>query len=213
MKMKLQLGLVGILLSFKLCAHSIAPAMTSQDQPWSVIASFGTSKYEYVNPKDKSTAVGRLAVGNELMLAGDYALGLELGLQSGAHLKLDIPKETLVLLGWIPARTTLGPMLDLLITAKSDPIGNSVFFAQLKGGVAYRYLEINQNSMKDVSKLAGEIQAGLGFPVSALANLNLLYQGVFGSDPEVQMNTNRKIEHISNIPPLHAILLGLSVNM
>lgn len=213
MKIKLQSCLLGILLSFQLYASGFSPTMTTQDQPWYITASFGTSRYEYIYPKDKTTAVGRLAVENELLLAGNYALGLELGLQSGARLKLDIPKETITLLGWIPARTSLGPMLDLLVTAKSDPIGNTLFYTQFKGGVAYRYLQVNHNPYKDMTKLAGEIQAGLGYPISALASLNLLYQGVFGGDPKFQIDKSKKIEQVSNIPPLHAILLGLSFNI
>ncbi len=150
-----------------------------------------------------------------MLLAGDIALGLELGLQTGNKMRIDIPKETVAVLKWIPVQTTLAPTLDLLITSKSDPLGNSAFFAQLKGGIAYRHWRIDHVSLKEeISQLAGEIQAGFGYPITALASLNLLYQGVFSSStPNFHVDPYSKKERLSNIPSLHAVLLGLSVNL
>ena len=213
MRMKLQLSIIGILLSINVFADGYYTGLTSQDQPWSVIASVGKSKYHPSYHKDGDTTLARLALGNEMLLTGDIALGLELGVQNGSHIHLQIPYETLTVLGWFPVQTTLGPMFDLLVTAKSDPIGSSSFFAQLKGGVAYRHWRIKQKSINDLSQLAGEIQAGFGYPITALASLNLLYQGVFGNNPELQLNTYTKSGHVSNIPSLHGVLLGLSVNL
>lgn len=213
MKMKLHVFIIGFLLSFNLLADGYSPELTSLDQPWSITASFGSGKYAHIYSKDGKTALGRLALGNELVLTGDYAVGLELGFQNGNHMRLNIPKETLAVLEWLPVRTSLGPMLDLLITAKSDPLGGSAFFAQLKGGVAYRYWQIKNQPVNDLSQLAGEIQAGFGYPITALANLSLLYQGVFGGDPNLTINTVTKSGHVSNIPALHALLLGFSVNL
>ena len=208
--MKWLSGLIGILLSIHAFADGVLSEPSSLDQPWSITASFGNSKYQ--NSINES-AVGRLALGNDLLLTGDYLLGLELGLQNGHRLKFDVPAETLAVLEWLPVHTTLGPMLDLLITAKSDPLVGSNFFAQLKGGVAYRYWEANHPSVNDLSQLAGEIQAGFGYPITALATLSLLYQGVFGNDPDISINTVTKTASVSNIPSLHAVLLGFTVNL
>lgn len=213
MKMKLQLATLGILFSINVFADGYLAAPTSQDQPWSITASVGDGKYQHAYSRDGKTALGRLALGNEMLLTGDVALGLELGLQNGNKMRLDIPPQTLAVLGWLPVRTTLGPMLDLLITAKSDPLAGSSFFAQLKGGVAYRYWKIKDRPVNDISKLAGEIQAGIGYPISALASLSVLYQGVFGSDPRLTLNTQNKRASVSNIPTLHGVLLGFSVNL
>lgn len=207
MKMKLH-TILGVLLSFNLFADGFSPAHTSQDQPWSITASFGNGRYQHIQNNDKQTAVGRLALGNEMMLAGDYALGLELGVQNGNRLCLKLPSED------IPrVHTTISPMLDLLITAKSDPLGTSSFFAQVKGGFAYRYWQINHTTLNDISEIAGEIQAGLGYPITALANLSLLYQGIYGNDPFMTLKTQQNIVAVNHTPPLHAILLALSVNL
>ena len=213
MKMKLQLFTLGILLSVNVFADGYYPELTSQDQPWTVTASVGNGRFQDIYSKDGKTVIGRLALGNELMLSGDFALGLELGVQNGNQMRLNIPNETLAVLEWLPVKTTLGPMLDLLITAKSDPLFGSSFFAQLKGGVAYRYWQVEHRPIKEISQLAGELQAGFGYPITALASLNVLYQGVYGNDPKMKIYTSTKTASISNIPILHAVLLGLTVNL
>jgi hypothetical protein len=213
MKMKLQLLTIGILLSVNVFADGYYPELTSQDQPWTITASIGSGKYQHIYLKDGKSTLARLALGNELMLAGDIALGIELGLQSGNKMRLKIPYETLAVLEWLPVQTTLGPMLDLLVTAKSDPLFGSSFFAQLKGGVAYRYWQVEHKPIKEVSQLAGEFQAGFGYPITALASLNLLYQGVYGNDPKLKIYPTTKTASITNIPILHAVLLGFTVNL
>ncbi|KTD47742.1 hypothetical protein [Legionella quateirensis] len=213
MKMKLQLFTLGILFSVNVFADGYYPELTSQDQPWTVTASVGNGRFQDIYSKDGKTVIGRLALGNELMLSGDFALGLELGMQNGNQMRLNIPNETLAVLEWLPVKTTLGPMLDLLITAKSDPLFGSSFFAQLKGGVAYRYWQVEHRPIKEISQLAGELQAGFGYPITALASLNVLYQGVYGNDPKLKFYTSTKTASISNIPILHAVLLGLTVNL
>ncbi|CAM2975446.1 hypothetical protein [Legionella worsleiensis] len=213
MKMKLQLITLGILLSVNVFADGYYPELTSQDQPWTITASVGNGRYQDIYSRDGKAVIGRLALGNELMLSGDIALGLELGLQNGKQMRLNIPNETLAVLEWLPVKTTLGPMLDLLITAKSDPLLGSSIFAQLKGGVAYRYWQVEHRPIKEVSQLAGELQAGFGYPITALASLNLLYQGVYGNDAKIKIYPSTRTASISNIPILHAVLLGMTVNL
>lgn len=210
----MKLTVIGILLSFNAIAGDYFPKLTSQDQPWSVTASAGTGNYQ-ITSRDKNAPIGRLALANEMMLAGNIALGLELGLQTGTRIKLNMPEETFhALKRWIPMQTTLAPTLDLLITSKSDPLGNSSFFAQLKGGLAYRHWRDERVPLNDISQLAGEIQAGFGYPITALASLSLLYQGIFsGNGPNFHLDTYPKRAQLSNIPTLHAVLLGLSVNL
>lgn len=203
---------LGILLSAVVGAGSYSPKLTSQDQPWSITASAGSVNYQ-VSSYDRNSALGRLALGNEMLLAGDIALGLELGLQTGNKICLNIPKETLNILKWFPVQTTLAPTLDLLITTKTDPLGNSAFFAQLKGGLAYRHWKIDRVPVNEISQLAGEIQAGFGYPITALASLSLLYQGIYGNSPNLQVSPYNKKEYLTNIPTLHAVLVGLSVNL
>lgn len=213
MKMKLPLTIIAILLSRSLCADGYYPEPIPPDQPLSVTASIGTGRYQYLHNSSGKTALGRLALGNDMMLTGALAWGLELGIQNGNKMHLAIPNETLAILQWLPVKTSLGPMLDLLVTAKSDPIAGSSVFAQLKGGIAYRKWQIEHQAINSISQLAAEVQAGFGYPLTTLASLNVIYQGVFGNEPNLVINPNTKTGHITNIPSLHAVLFGLSVNI
>ena len=213
MKMKFPLLIIAILLSQALVAGGYYPEPMSQDQPWVLTASVGTGSYQSLHNSSSKTALGRFAVGNDLLLTGDLAWGLELGVETGNKMYLAIPNQTLVLLQWLPVKTSLGPMIDLLITAKSDPLIGSSLFAQLKGGIAYRKWQVEHQAVNDLTQLAAEIQAGVGYPLTTLANLNLLYQGVFGNDPNLVINVPSKTGHLASIPSLHAILFGLSVNI
>lgn len=210
----MKLIMLGILLSFNAAASDFYPKLTSQDQPWSITASAGNGNYQ-LPTKDKNAMLGRLAIANELLLAGNIAFGLEFGLQTGHRIKLDITKETFnIFKKWLPVQTTIAPTLDLLITTKSDPLGSSDFFAQFKGGVAYRSWRTEEAYLHDISKLSGEVQAGFGYPVTALASLSLLYQGIFsGNSSNFRWDPYTRREHLANIPTLHALLLGLSVNL
>ncbi|KTD82866.1 hypothetical protein [Legionella waltersii] len=213
MKSKLQSISIGVLISFNLFADGFIEA-TSQDQPWTITASFGHGTYQRVHNHDSQNVLARLALGNELGLSGDIALGVEFGIQNGNRMRLNIPEETLSVLGWLPPiKSNLGPMLDLLVTAKSNPLFGSSFFAQMKGGLAYRHWKVPINPVNNLSQLAGEIQAGFGYPITALASLNLLYQGVYGSDPNLKINFETRRGSVSNIPILHGFLLGLTVNI
>jgi hypothetical protein len=213
MKMKLPLLIIAILLSGSLFADGYYPEPITQDQPWSISASIGNGKYQSLHNSSSKSALGRLALGNDLVLTGDFAWGLELGIQNGNKMHLAIPSETLAFLQWLPVQTSLGQMLDLLVTAKSDPLAGSSFFAQVKGGIAYRKWQIEHEAINNLSQIAGEIQAGFGYPITTLASLNLLYQGVFGNDPNLVINPYTRSGHLANIPSLHAVLLGLSVNL
>jgi hypothetical protein len=211
--MNMKLIIPGILISFLVFADGYYPELTSQDQPWSITASIGNGKYQHIPSPEGDAALARLALSNELLLTGDVALGLELGVQNGNHLHFRIPYQNAPVLRIIPVHTYLSPMLDLLVTAKSDPLAGSAFYAQIKGGIAYRNWRIQQNTINELSQLAGEIQAGFGYPITALASLNLLYQGVFGGNPDLTLNLATQTAQLSNIPILHALLLGLSVNL
>jgi hypothetical protein len=203
---------IGILFSTNPYAGRYSPQLTSQDQPWSITASAGNANYQ-MQSDERNSVLGRLSLSNEILLAGDIALGLELGLQTGTKICLNVPKEKLSMIHWLPLETTLSPILDFLVTTKSDPLGNSSFFAQIKGGIAYRHWKIDRLPVNEISQIAGEVQAGFGYPITALASLNLLYQGIYGNYPNAQINLYSKKETLTNIPTLHAVLLGLSVNL
>jgi hypothetical protein len=201
------------LLSSLLHADGYYPEAVSQDQPWVITVSLGEGNYQNIHNKNRKTMLGRLALGNEFLLTGSLAWGVELGVQNGNKMYLTIPDATLSALQWLPVQTNLGPTFDFLVTAKSDPLIGSNVFAELKGGFAYRKWQIEQQGINNLAQLAGEIQAGIGYPISPLASFNLLYQGIFGNDPKLAISVPYNSGHLASIPVLHAVLLGFSVNV
>ncbi|KTD23370.1 Uncharacterised protein [Legionella lansingensis] len=203
---------LGCVLSFNALAGTYLPAITieeSQGNRWSIIASLGYGQYEHAYSDDGQTPLGRLAVGAELLTTTQTAFGLEFGVQNGNRMRVGLPPGTLDILGGV-VRTTVKPMLDLLFTANTTPISESLLFAQLKGGIAYRQWEMETNLINNKTELAGEVQAGFGYPLTEITSLNLLYQGVFGGNTRFHPPLN-DAGRFSSIPTQHGILFGFSV--
>jgi hypothetical protein len=207
---------VGFFLSFKVFASSFLPISSlfanpdNLDNRWSIIASLGYGEYQHMYRADGQTVLGRLALAAEMLAASQATFGLEIGLQSGNRMRFAIPQGTFDTLGGA-VRTTMRPMLDLLVTAYMNPLSESLLFTQVKGGIAYRHWQIDSNWINNKSEFAGEVQAGLGYPLTEISNLNLLYQGVFGGNPKLHANLFNEPRMISSLPMQHGVLLGFSI--
>ena len=192
------------------------PIKTRQTQAnsrsWSVTASLGYTNYQNMNQATGQTMLGRLAFGKEFFSRGPLGFGLELGGQNGNSMQLSASPAQLETLGSLPIQSTVKPIFDVLATVRTAPLGASSLFGQLKGGVAYRRWQFeDRDSINNLSQLAGEIQAGLGFPLSERTNLSLLYQGIFGGNPKFSVNTVNETGHVDSIPIQQGLLLSLSL--
>ncbi|KTD24680.1 MULTISPECIES: hypothetical protein [Legionella] len=200
---------IGCFLSFNVFANSYLPP-ESLDNRWTLVASLGYSDYQHMHRSEGQTAVGRLALAAELLTATQANFGLEVGVQTGNRMRFAIPQGPIAALGYA-VQTTMRPMFDLLVTANANPLTESLLFTQLKGGIAYRYWQINSFRINNKAEIAGEVQAGFGYPLTEITNLNLLYQGVFGSNPRFHVHPFPESGSVSNIPIQHGVLLGLSI--
>lgn len=180
------------------------------DNRWSVTASTGYTEYQNMYHNDGHSVIARMAVAAELLATTQSSFGIELGVQNGRSMRLGIPHGTLDVLGGV-VRTTVKPMLDLLITASSNPVTESLLFTQVKGGIAYRRWQVDSYLIGNKSELAGEVQAGFGYPITEVTSLNLLYQGVFGASPKLRTNQYMESWRLSNIPVQHGLLLGFLI--
>jgi hypothetical protein len=122
----------------------------TNSHPWSVTASLGYTNYQSMYSDDGQTALGRLAIGKELFTRKYLIFGLEIGVQSGNTMRLNVPQITLDEIGGLPNQSTVKPTLDLLATAKIQPLGSSQFFGEIKGGIAYRQWQAD--SSRDAPK-------------------------------------------------------------
>ena len=224
---KRHLVVLGCCLSFTAFAGTMgqAPAVVVDMHPWSVVGSIGYTAYQNSYNSNGQTPVGRLAIakdlfnlgdtgiGNDLFNAAGTHIGLELGVQNGNRMPISVPQATLDTLGGLPISTTVKPMLDLLATVQVAPMAETPAFLVVKGGIAYRQWQMDRDTVNNLSEVAGEVQAGVGIPVSDAATLSLLYQGVYGSSPHFTVNTTAATGHVSNIPVQNGVLLSLSMTL
>ncbi|MBA2711418.1 MAG: hypothetical protein H0U57_12610 [Tatlockia sp.] len=206
-----QLILLIFLIPFNVSADNYLPFHKSPS--WSLIASLGYGNYKYMFQQDGSTALGRLGFAVKVADIRFFVLGLEAGVQSGNRMRIDVPKETLDEIGGLPLETTVKPFLDLLITAQSIPLPTLPLSIIAKGGFTYRQMQLFRESVNNLNQLNTEIQFGFGYQISRHANLSLLYQHVYGGNPDFRFNTNTQKGHIAKIPREQAILLGFSISL
>ncbi|KGP62253.1 hypothetical protein EP47_12725 [Legionella norrlandica] len=179
------------------------------DYPWTISASLGYADYQYVHRGDHITAAGRFAIGRDLLIKGPALFGLEIGLQSGNQMRLQMTEEEIDALGGLLVKTTLKPMVDALATMRITPKLTAPLFLQLKAGGAYRQWQMDRDTINDISQLAGEIMAGCGYTITPNASITLSYQGIFGAKPDFTIDLESGIGHVQNIPIQHAVLLGI----
>lgn len=190
-----------------------ANACSNCDSPlrWGFSGSLGLSRYDFVYNKDGQSTIGRLSFNTQYIASDFFALGLEAGVQNGNTMRLDIPKSTLDLLGGEPVTIIVKPMVDLLVTAQVTPFDDVGFFGFIKGGVAYRQLQVDRNEVNDLSKTSPELQAGVGYKINDNLALHMEYQHIFGNNPYYQVNELSETATIANIPTQKAVLIGLTL--
>ena len=185
----------------------------NKTKPWSGIISAGYTDYSNMYSGDGGTGLARLAIARSVYALKHWNFGLEVGMQNGNTMRLESTQAALDLLGGIPIQTTVKPEFDLLASIK-ETFENTPFFLIGKAGIAYRrwqFNNLNQQTINDLSQVNAEVQAGLGYDINARINLSVLYQGIFGSNPNLTVNTTAGTGTVSNIPMQNGALLSLSV--
>ncbi|HHX8430835.1 TPA: hypothetical protein ACVO1V_002938 [Legionella pneumophila] len=198
------------LITTQVLAQSIENKSAFKYSPWSITASLGMEQFDSMEGLHGQTALGRLTFG--------YALtnhfGLETGIQNGNQMRLALPKKTVDVLGGVPVVGTAKPLIDALITVKTPPLSSTIpLFLEAKGGVAYRQLQMDRETMNDRSQFSPELQVGLGYTVREHLNVNLMVQYVLGKNPDVTVDAVTERGWVANIPTQKAILLGLTLNL
>ncbi|RUR13356.1 hypothetical protein [Legionella sp. km772] len=227
MKFKLSLLTSACLLSLNAAGGTMGSAVQPAQLPWSLNGAIGYTWYDNAyhggagaDPTaqhaigDGQTAFGRFAIGKQLGMFNTITLGAELGVQSGNIMRLGISQATMDQLAGLPIQLNVKPMLDLLATASTQPLGQTAVFGVVKAGIAYRRMQIDERvTVNDLDQVGFELQAGLGMSLSERASLVLLYQGVFNGTTDFTVNTTTSTGHISNIPSQNGVMLNLSYTL
>lgn len=178
---------------------------------WTVDGAFGMAFYPNMANHDGQSAMGRLSLGYALFSDIDAQLNLEAGIQSGNTMRLLLPKESIDVLGGLPIDAKMKPMLDILISANILPWSNP-FMMWLKGGIAYRELQLDRDSVPDLSQFSPEIQVGFGYQINQQAAIKLGYQYIFGKKSILTVNPLAEEGVLHNIPMQQAGMIGVSFN-
>lgn len=160
--------------------------------------------------QDGNVAQGRLTLGMHAVNYNLLMLGAELGLQSGNSMRLHASPSVLLGGGGLPIQSTLKPLVDALVTVNYQFSPNSPLFVLLKGGIAYRQLELEDRSsgQDSLNKVNGEFQGGLGYQLTEQVLISAFYQGIYSSsDARVALNSIGDTT-ISQIPTQQAGFLG-----
>ncbi|EHL29744.1 hypothetical protein [Legionella drancourtii] len=180
--------------------------------PWTVDAAFGMGFYSGMTNHEAQTAVGRLSFGHALVTKPYWQAGIEAGIQSGSTQHLALPKESIDVLGGVPIEAEMKPLLDLLFGLKTEPMTSLPIVAWLKGGVAYRQLQVDHIEVNHLTGFSPEIQVGLGYRANEHTIFNIGYQSIWGKKSELTVNPQTETGILRYIPAQQAVLIGFSYN-
>ena len=180
--MKKLLGLSCLLSSLSLMAGTMGETATFSPVYLGVYGGYGN--IDGAINQDGNFTQFRSALGARLPWKPlNLQLGGELGVQWGNIMRLSATEDIIDINGGLPIQATLKPIADALVTLKYQLSPESPVSVLLKGGIAYRQLQLNaQTSPTDaLSKVNGELQAGLTYQLSEHAQFIAVYQGIYSS--------------------------------
>jgi len=88
----------------------------------SISGSMGATNFQQAYANDGQSILGRLSLNGQYELTESLNLGLEIGVQNGNTMRLNISKPTLDMLGGEPVTVTIKPLFDTLVTLKVKPL-------------------------------------------------------------------------------------------
>ena len=134
--------------------------------------------------QDGNVAQARLDLGVRFNAYHHVNFGAEIGVQTGNTMRLNASPAIIANSGGLPIQSTLKPLLDLLGTVKGPIFTNFPLAYVLKGGIAYRQLQLeDRTSAHDyLSQVNGEFQAGLNYDITKHLAITAFYQGIYNTN-------------------------------
>ncbi len=161
--------------------------------------------------QDGQMVQGRLALGVNGAEYYSAIVGGELGVESGNNIRLQANPNLIATAGGLPLQASLKTMADFLLTLKLRFSDHYPVLGIVKGGIAYRQLQLNNrdSSRDSLQKVSPELQLGLGISVSDHATISAFYQGIYsGNTAGAQLTSNNDVT-IRQIPTQQALFLGV----
>lgn len=204
-----------ILMIFLLSTATFACENCSEDsiKPWYMGGFLGMSFYPGVSTeKNEQTIMGRFSLGHVLADFDKFQITIDGGVQSGTSMRFLFDKSKVFALGGVPIEVKFNPLVDILPGIRTNVLEDLPLFLWIKGGVAYRQLKIDRDTVNSLRKISPEILTGIGYVINERAALNLEYQYIWGGKPRLAVNPLNETGILKNIPSQQAIMLGFSFN-
>ena len=196
-------------------AFGMHHSIFDNNELWHLSLSMGHTKFHDVYDKDGNSIAGRIAFGLKPIRLGPIKAGLETGVQNGNRMMLDLPQSTLDRMGKTDIKSTVKLMIDLL--AIVDISLSHLFSTFVKGGIVYRSWHFDRTTVPSISRLNGELQAGLSAKISRSAKIVAYYQGIFSGNTGFKFNETEEVDYntatVNNIPSQHGAFLGVEIGL
>lgn len=206
-------SLLGVFCSLSVTAGTVHNIITQKSSPNFYVGGYGG--YGNVSGgynNDGNVAQGRFTLGIHAIQYKQWTLGGEAGIQSGNTMRLATSPTVIDSTTDLLPQATLKPFLDLLLTVKGPFYSDNPFYYILKGGIAYRQLQLEDRTSTygdALNKVAGEFQAGLGVNITEHVSFNAFYQGIYSNNNAGVYLDSAGNTPIANIPTQQGGFLGV----
>jgi hypothetical protein len=160
---------------------------------------------------DNTSFTKRLSISEPALVSyKKWSLGVEFGIQDGHTQRLSMSSTNYANLGSVAVQTTFKPFVDALIEInhKFGKEENAILFA--KGGVAYRQLYFDRDTLNVLHKYNPELQVGMRVKVKEKISIGIGYQGIFGGKATLTTNAVNGTGYFNKLPSQHGALLTVN---
>lgn len=202
-----------LFMSIGATAASYAPQQSTS--PWHVSAGGGYTFYPDMLGSDGESVFGRFAISRDIKEMNGMMWGLELGIQTAAQMRLELTPTQNSDLGDTSVISFIKPMADLLVSVSKSVNDDNQVSAFIKGGIAYRHMVFDRDTITPLRKINPELQVGLAKRISNNAIIALAYQGIYTGKVDLTTSNPTNIEgagtgNVKNIPSQNGVLLTVN---
>ncbi len=178
----------------------------------SAIMSGGFGSYQNVYKTDGSTAILRLAVGDDYPVTRRLFAGVELGVQTGNRMRLSSATVQPLQYVTLPFFITIHPQIDFLLTAKFNIFDTGYLLGKL--GAAYVNMLSDNQTITTYSFIKPELQLGAGYHFTSTSAIELFYQHIHGNELLLHnVDVATGTASLDASPTLDAVFLAVRLNL
>lgn len=187
-----------------------SPESTRAKSAFRFTAGLGSTNISDMMEKDGYTVFPRIAIAADMLRSEYLNLGLEVGVQTGNHMRIMMTTAQQAALGGTNVSVTVNGPVDILLSADipfSVSIEGALLSGFVKAGGAYRTMHTDRNTVNSLQKINPELQLGLSLEMGSHSSVSFGYQGIFAGKIGFTTNSTTNTGNIKNIPTQHGALV------